>query len=68
LSLGIIWVHSTGTTVIIATIVSAVELLLSVLAANQARVEGGLVLLSFVDLGLGATGFGASLYDLEATY
>jgi hypothetical protein len=66
--LGIAWVHSTGATVIIATIVSAVGLLLSTLAANQARVEGGLGLLSFVDLGLGATGLGASLYDLKATY
>ena len=66
--LGIAWVHSTGATVIVATIVSAVGLLLSILAANQARVEGGLGMLSYVDLGLGLTGLGASLYDLGVTY
>ncbi|MGH9919695.1 MAG: hypothetical protein ACRD6W_12630 [Nitrososphaerales archaeon] len=66
--LEIAWAQSTGATVIIATIVSSIGWLLSVLAAKQASFEGGLGLLSYVDLGLGVTGLGASLYDLEATY
>jgi len=66
--LGIAWAHSTGATVIVATMVSAAGLLLSYLAARQASDEGGLGLLSYVDIGLGAAGFGASLYDLKATY